>query len=298
MQAMNGEDYFEDRIRKTIKAGRILKSIKEEIKGKIKPGISVLEIAEFVEEKIKKYGAKPAFPCNISINSDAAHYTPKKNDTKRVNDGDLIKVDIGAHIDGWIADTAITIDLGDNKDLVQASEEALKRAIEIICDGVNTAEIGGIIENTIKEFGYKPIINLTGHGLERYRTHAPPAIFNIKLPKGTVLKEGMIIAIEPFATNGVGKVIERGEVEIFSFIGEGKAIRIKKAREMLNEIKEFKTLPFAKRWLKKPSDLILQILVKNGILKSYPVLTEKSGGLVSQAEHTIIIEKDGARIIT
>ncbi len=291
-------DYTEERIESTIKAGKILKMIKEEVKGKIKPGVPLLEVAEFVENKIREYGAEPAFPCNISINSDAAHFTPKRNDERCFREGDLVKIDIGAHINGWIADTAITVDLGDNDDLVEAANEALKKAIEIVHDGVSTVEIGEVIENTIREFGFKPVINLTGHGLDRFRTHTPPTIFNIKIPKGEILKEGMIIAIEPFVTNGVGKVVERGEVEIYSLISE-KKVRLKKARELMDEIsKRFKTLPFAKRWLKNPSNVVLQLLVREGVLRAYPVLVEKGKGLVSQAEHTVIVEEDGAKVVT
>ncbi len=282
---------------KYIEAGRILKQVKEEVIKMIKPNTKLLEIAEFVEGRIIELGAKPAFPCNISVNSDAAHFTPKKNDERVLKDGDVVKLDIGAHIDGFIADTAITIDLGDHEELVEASREALENAIEVIHAGINTAEISEVIERTIREFGFKPVVNLTGHGLQRYLAHAPPTIYNYRIKKGVELKEGTVIAIEPFVTDGVGKVTERGECEIFSLINV-KTLRLKQDREFLNHVLEnYKTLPFARRWV-GVSDLTISRLVKYGVLRAYPVLTEVSGGIVTQFEHTVIVEEDGARVIT
>jgi methionyl aminopeptidase len=287
---------MDEAIKKTIKAGKILRQVREEVVKLVKPEVKLLEVAEFVENRIRKLGAEPAFPCNISINSDAAHFTPKRGDERVFREGDMVKLDIGAQIDGYIADTATTVDLGDNPELVKASEEALKRAIETIHVGVNTAEIGAVIEGTIKEYGFKPIVNLTGHGLKPYVAHAPPTIYNFRTNKGVKLEE-MIVAIEPFATNGAGRVVERSEVEIYSIIST-KPIRMKMARELLKEVEKYKTLPFAKRWLSKAPDIVIGKLVREGVLRAYPVLTEYKKGLVSQAEHTLIVEEGGVSIVT
>ena len=287
----------DEAIKKTIKAGQILRQVREEAVKLIKPGVKILEVAEFVENRIRELGAEPAFPCNLSINSDAAHFTPKKNDNRGFKEGDVVKLDIGSHIDGYIADTAITVDLGDNENLVKAAEAALKAGIEVVHAGVDTAEIGRAIESAIKEFGYKPVVNLTGHGLLPYLTHTPPTIYNFGTDKGVRLEEGIIIAIEPFATNGIGRVVERSECEIYSVVSK-RPVRMKMARQILKEVEKYKTLPFAKRWLSKAPEVIIGRLVRDGILRSYPVLTEMGGGLVSQAEHTIIVEENGARIVT
>ncbi len=289
---------MDEAIEKTIKAGKILKRVAKEAVEKIKPNVKLLEVAEFVENRIVELGAKPAFPCNISINSDAAHFTPKKNDERVFKKGDLVKLDIGAHIDGYIADMAVTVDLGENSELVKAAKEALKAGIEVVKAGVNTAEIGKAIEDVISDFGFKPVVNLTGHGLLPYIAHAPPNIYNYATDRGVELKEGMIIAIEPFVTNGVGKVSERSECEIYSLI-RPKPIRMKIAREIISKVeREYKTLPFAKRWLEKAPDVVLSKLVREGVLRAYPVLTEVSKGLVSQWEHTLIVEEGGARVVT
>ena len=280
-------------------AGRILAEVREEAKEKIKEGVLLLEVAEFVETSIREKGAEPAFPCNISRNEEAAHATPSIDD-KTVFGKDVVKLDIGTHIDGYIGDSAVTVDLsGENEGLVKASEAALNEAIKIIRDGVTTVEIGEVIENAIREHGYKPVVNLTGHGLIRYDAHAPPAIPNVKYEHGIILKENDVIAIEPFATDGAGKVAEHGNAEIYSLI-KSKPVRLKEAKKLLGVIKNYQGLPFAKRWLPRERlDLALRTLESTkGILRDYPILKEEENGLVSQAEHTLIVKKDGCEVTT
>ncbi|MDK2796154.1 MAG: methionyl aminopeptidase [Archaeoglobaceae archaeon] len=288
----------DEALEKTLKAGEILKEVSKYLEEKVVVGAKLIEVAEFVENKIVELGALPAFPCNISINSDAAHFTPAKNDERVFKKGDLVKIDIGAHIDGYIADMAISIDLGDHSELIKASKEAVFNAIDAVKAGVDTAKLGKIIEDTIKGYGFKPVVNLTGHGLLPYIAHAPPSIYNYATQRGVELEEGMVIAIEPFVTDGVGRVSERGECEIYSLLNP-KPVRLKLLRDLLSEISEkYRTLPFAKRWLTKAPEIFISKLVREGVLREYPVLSEVSGGLVSQWEHTVIVEKDSARPVT
>ncbi len=290
---MMGEDVVE----KYCKAGRILAEVRAEVVKMVKPGVSLLKVAEFAETRIKEKGGMPAFPCNISRNDIAAHATPSANDTSIFED-DMVKLDIGVHIDGYIADTAITVDLSGNPELVKASEVALENAIGIIRAGTSTVEIGAIIEKTINEFGYKPVANLTGHGLDRYVQHATPSIPNRHVEQGVRLKAGDVIAIEPFATNGAGHVSERGGAEIYK-VDRLKPVRLPAARKLLKELDEYKGLPFAKRWLcQNKLDFMLNQLEAVGILHSYPALKEDAGGLISQAEHTLIVEEDGCQVIS
>ena len=275
-------------------AGRILTEVKDNAVKRVKVGASLLELAEHIESSIKDKGAGVAFPTNISINEEAAHATPSTND-KRVFGRDLVKLDIGAHIDGYIADTAVTIDLGSNQQIVKASQTALDAAIEIVKAGINTSELSEIIEKTITSFGFNPVVNLTGHGLEQYVQHAPPSILNKRTETGVNLKEGQVIAIEPFTSNGTGRVYEAGHAEIFSLL-DLKPIRSSDARTVLREIETFKKLPFAKRWLKGRVDMSLRQLEAAGIIRSYPVL--KDHGLVSQSEDTVIVTVDGCEVIT
>jgi len=281
------------------RAGVILVEVRKEATGLIKDGGSLLEVAEFVENNIREKGGEPAFPCNISRNEEAAHATPSIDDQTVFGKDDLVKIDIGVHIDGYIADSAVTVDLSGNYDgLVKAAEAALDEAIKIIRDGVSTIELGEVIGNTIKERGYKPVVNLSGHGLSRYDSHAPPTIPNVKYEHGVTLHENNVVAIEPFATDGGGKVVESGNAEIFSLI-KPKPIRMREAKKLLDEIKNYQGLPFAKRWLPRERlELALRTVETAGILRDYPVLREEEKGMVSQAEHTVIIKKDGCEVIT
>ncbi|HIE31511.1 MAG TPA: type II methionyl aminopeptidase [Methanosarcinales archaeon] len=280
-------------------AGRILAEVMEKTAKKIIVGASILETAVFAEDLIRDLGGKPAFPCNLSINEDAAHYTPGAGDTSVFGE-DMIKLDIGVHIDGYIADAAVTIDLSDHPELVEASKAGLAAAIDLIHAGIDTAEIGAAIEGAISEFGYKPIANLTGHGLERYRTHAPPSIPNIPTRGGITLREGQVVAIEPFATKGAGRIRDTPRSEIYHLATENPPLpRIPRARALLQEMMEYKTLPFAKRWFSgEKIDFTFRSLEKSGLIESYPVLTEVTGALVSQAEHTVIVTTDGCEVIT
>lgn len=279
-------------------AGKILSQVRQEARDRVKVGASLLEVAEFVEQRTVELGGLPAFPCNISRNDEAAHATPKAGD-ESVFKEDVVKIDLGVHIDGYIADSAITVDLtGKNADLVKASEDALQAAIDVIRDGVNTAQIGNVIEDTIEGHGFKPVMNLTGHGLSQYITHNPPSIPNRHIDHGVDLHEGDVIAIEPFATDGAGKIADGSWAEIYHVIAK-KPVRLPAARKVLKELEQYRTLPFAKRWLKSERlDFALNQLERAGVVRSYPVLKEVAGGLVSQAEHTVIVTADGCEIIT
>jgi methionyl aminopeptidase len=277
-------------------AGRILSDVRAEAAKMVTVGESLLKVAEFTENLIREKGGEPAFPVNISRNDEAAHSTPSFND-KAVFGNDMVKLDIGVHIDGYIADTAITVDLSGNPKLVEAAQAALEEAIKFIHSGVNTSDIGGVIEDTIGSFGFKPISNLTGHGLAQYIQHAPPAIPNKRTPGGVVLKTGDIVAIEPFATNGAGRIRNAGNAEIFHIVSD-RPVRHPSARALMRDLEKYKTLPFAKRWLGERVDFAIIQLVKADIIQAYPILKEVQGGLISQAEHTIIVTEDGCEVIT
>jgi methionyl aminopeptidase len=279
-------------------AGRILAEVLADARPKVIAGASLLEVADFVEDAIRDKGAQPAFPCNISLDRNAAHYTPSPHDGSTFGEN-MVKLDVGVHVDGYIADSAITIDLSGHDRLVEASRAALEAALEIIQPGINTAQIGKVIEETIVGYGYKPVYNLTGHGLSRYLAHDEPAVPNRSLEKGTVLKEGDVIAIEPFATNGSGRISEAPVNEIYGF-SANRPVRLAAARTLLKEISEsYRTLPFARRWLKGDrAEYALMQLLRSGAVHRYPVLWEVEGALVSQAEHTVVILEKGCEVTT
>ncbi|AFL94505.1 methionine aminopeptidase [Thermococcus cleftensis] len=288
-----------------IKAGEIARQVKKEVEDLIKPGARLYDIAEFVEKRIVELGGKPAFPCNLSINEIAAHYTPYRGDETVLREGDYLKIDLGVHVNGYIADTAVTYRVGMEPDeLMEAAKEALENAIATVRAGVRISELGKAIEETIRGKGFNPIVNLSGHKIERYKLHAGISIPNIYRPADSYeLKEGDVIAIEPFATTGAGQVIEVPPALIFMYVRD-RPVRMAQARRLLVHIKrEYKTLPFAYRWLQDfmpegQLKLALAQLDKVGAVYSYPILREVRGGLVSQFEHTVIVEKDGAYITT
>jgi methionyl aminopeptidase len=279
-------------------AGRILAEVREGAVAKVKEGALLLEVAEFVEQSTRDKGGEPAFPCNISRNEEAAHATPSIDD-ETVFAKDLVKIDLGVHIDGYIADSAVTVDLiGEHTELVNAAEAGLNAAIKAIRAGISTGKVGNAIEHAIREHGYKPVVNLSGHGLARYNAHTSPTIPNVGFEHGVILKENDVVAIEPFATDSVGKVVEHGTAEIYSLI-KAKSVRVSEAKKLLKEIEQYHGLPFAKRWLPRERlDLALRTVINTGALREYPVLREEGGGLVSQAEHTVIVTKDGCEVTT
>jgi len=277
------------------KAGQIACKVLEYGKTLIKKDAFLLEVTKKIEAKIFELGAKPAFPVQISMNDIAAHYCAILDDKTTFND-QLVSLDVGVHVDGYIGDNAYTVDLsGKNKELVEASRKALNNAIKIIQIGTSLAEIGKTIGETIEGYGFKPVKNLSGHGLDEYDIHSPPTIPNYDTKDETKLEKGQVIAIEPFATNGVGLIHEKGLPNVFS-ITDIKPVRIKFIRQILNKINEYNGLPFTKRWLTKEFSLSKISLALNqfkqlGILKEYPPLVEKSNGLVSQAEHSLLIDE-------
>ena len=288
----------EEILEKYRKAGVILKEVRENAVPRVKKGAKLLDVANEIEAEIVSKGGLPAFPVNISVNSEAAHDTPGIDD-ERVFGDDIVKVDIGVHIDGYIADTAVTVDLSNNPDLVKASRTALEEAIKLVKAGVNTQELGTVIEETIDGFGFKPIYNLTGHGLERFVQHSEPAIPNKRIGQGVELHAGQVIAIEPFATDGIGIVVEGSLMEIFG-VTKVKPVRMPYEREVLKAIEGYHGLPFTARWLSnvKFLDKALTSLMRQGIIHGYPVLVEHQQGMVSQAEHTMIVTEDGCEITT
>ncbi len=274
-------------------AGNILAKV---LKGvRIKEGMPLLSLAEEIEEMVRRLGGEPAFPCNLSKDREAAHNTPAPND-RSVAEG-VIKVDMGVHVDGYIVDAALTVDLtGEHGKLVEAAYESLSNALSVMRDGVDVKKIGEVVDETARRYGFRPIENLGGHSIDRYRLHGGLYIPNI--PKGGgVLREGMVVAVEPFISEGEGRVVEGNRAEIFQIVRNTS--RNPRVRNILESMRRaFDGLPFARRWVEQvgiPSQWI-RFMVIEGSLKDYPVLLDRKG-VVAQAEATVIIEKDGVRVL-
>jgi len=266
----------------------------------------VIEVCEKAESLIREKGGKPAFPCNVSINEVAAHYTSPPNDQLKIPEKAVVKVDMGVHVDGYVTDTAFTTCFNPEYSSMQsAAEHALKAAIESIHGDMATSQIGLIIERTIKNRGFKPISNLTGHSVGRSLMHAGTSIPNVMQLSFGKVKAGEVYAIEPFVTlpNAVGRIENSPQVTIFRLV-KAKSVKNPHAKKLLKYIEEnFRTLPFAERWLKDvvPTDKhreAFKELLKCKAVMGYPVFTEISRKPVTQAEHTLLIKEDGCEVLT
>ncbi|MDE1856830.1 MAG: type II methionyl aminopeptidase [Candidatus Micrarchaeota archaeon] len=281
----------------TIEALRYAKSI-------TKPGERLLDVAEKSERFLRDRGFDLAFPINLSIGSDAAHYTPSYMEDRVFTAEDVVKLDFGAAKDGILGDCAVTVDLsGKHLKMVEAAEKALDGAISMAKAGVKVREIGREINRVVSAAGFRPIQNLGGHGIESGDLHTGAFVPNFDNGDDTELEEGMVIAIEPFVTDGRGVVSEGGSCEIYDFVSDVQ-IRSRDARDILAEIMgKYPSEPFAVRWLSNVINSKFRLyaaiseLVKAGAINPYPVLTELGGGTVAQAEAEMVVQKGGCEII-
>ena len=291
------------------RAGEISKGVKKFIKPQIKVGVKALDIIEITEGKINELGGACAFPVNLCINNIAAHYTsPIKDDGLTINDGDIVKIDIGIHVEGYIVDTAFSINFNNDKSLeniIQATEVAIDAAKMMAKPKVNTRELGKKIESVIKGFKYYPIKELGGHQIERWTVHGKKALPELGNQGGDTMEEGDVFAIEIFASNGEGSIHATNNAYIYEINPySGRVpLRRKSSKQMLAFVnKNYNTLPFAERWLAKEFRMGvafgLQELAQQNKLKIHHVLAERKDVFVAQAEETILLTKDGFEQLT
>ncbi|PWB49682.1 MAG: type II methionyl aminopeptidase [Candidatus Methanoperedenaceae archaeon] len=274
-------------------AGSIAAQVRNETIRKILEGESLLDIANFVESRTTELGAGIAFPCNLSLNDTASHFTPCDNSTFK--NGDVVKLDIGVHVDGYIADTATTIEVGTNihKNLINTAELALENAIKSVQAGVETKEISSAIENTIINKRLNPVLYLSGHGLDRYDLHSDIKIPNYSTSYNCKIKNDHVLAIEPFVTYGTGEIMKE-EACIFQ-VNPSRTGRTPGQREILKKLTDrFGTFPFAHRWLSDPGCLSRL----KDMIREFPVIKECDGNIVAQAEHTVIVDEAGCEVLT
>ena len=298
------EEVFE----KYMKAGEIAARVKDDVLNMIRPGMKLVDIARFVEDRIKALGGQPAFPCNLSIDSTAAHYTPEPLDTDVVEESSVLKVDLGVHVDGYIADTAFTISFDPrNEPLIEAARRTLDEALRSIRPRLSFYKLGGVIEDTARSYGFNTIKNLSGHSLERYQIHAGEVIPNHRdrLARGS-FKDGGAYAVEPFLTSGIGLVTDSDRITIYALSPRGKLRRLSgEERRLFDRILgERRTLPFTLRWYaESPEEYyklkeVVKSLAKRGYAIEYPVLAEISGEKVAQFEETVVIYKGVVYVTT
>ena len=296
----------EEDLQKHQRACKIAREVREEMRRTVREGMLIIDICEKAEALTREKGGKPAFPCNVSVNEIAAHYTSPPNDKQTIPEKSIVKVDIGVHIDGYIADTAASVCFDpEYVDMVNTAEEALEKAVEILRPGLSITRFGSTIQKTIKTRGFKPVSNLTGHLIRRYIIHAGkslPNVFNLSTSR---IKEGEVYGVEPFVTvaNAAGRVENLREAYIFRY-SKHKSLKEPYAKQILKYIENnFKTLPFTERWLSKFASssryksAFSELLSSKAVI-SYPVFVEASRKPVAQAEYTIMVVKDGCVVLT
>lgn len=283
-----------------IKAGKVIQEARKKAREVSQPGTNLGTIAKEVENLIREEGLEPAFPINLSTNDQAAHYSPGRTEKRTLKESDVLKIDIGAHCDGYIADTALTVNpSGEYTEMIEENRRILNEALEFIEPGKTVGQIGTYIHNQVPE-KYSVVRNLTGHSLGRYEQHAGLSIPNISNADDTILEKGDAIAIEPFLSTGAGKIKEGKKGNIY--IQQGGNVRGRTERKLLKKIKGYKGLPFSPRWFENLSGrqkMALKKLVQADVVKHYPVLREVDNGIVTQAEHTVLVGvNDGENIVT
>jgi len=295
-------------------AAEIHRQVRQWAQGWIKPGMGLTEIAEGIEDSVRAltghWGleegdariAGMGFPTGLSINHCAAHYTPNAGNKMVLQQGDVIKVDFGVHVNGRIVDSAFTLAFEPQFDsLLEAVKAATNAGVKEAGIDVRVGEIGGVIQEVMESyevtiggqtFPVKPIRNLNGHTIEHYSIHGSKSVPIVKSNDTTKMEEGDIFAIETFGSTGNGYV--RDDLEVSHYAKRNDApkvgLSLSSAKQLLNVInKNFDTLPFCRRYLDRLGQqkylLGLNNLVSHGIVEAYPPLVDKKGSYTAQFEH-------------
>jgi len=202
-------------------AGRLVGEVLSELASKVAPGVSTAELDELAEKRIVRAGATPAFkgyhgyPATIcaSINDEVIHGIPSGR--RVLQEGDIISIDVGAALDGYFGDSAITLPVGPVSEeaatLLRVTEEALFKAIDRARPGARISDIGHAVQKHVEAFGFSVVREFVGHGIGR-RMHEEPQIPNYGEPgRGPRLAEGMVLAIEPMVNAGKAAVKVLGD---------------------------------------------------------------------------------------
>ncbi|KAL7896021.1 peptidase M24, structural domain-containing protein [Trichoderma sp. SZMC 28014] len=293
----------------------------------IKPGQSLTEIANGIEDSVRRLvghdgltegdslHAGMGFPTGLNIDEIAAHFSPNAGDKTVLQQNNVLKVDIGVHVNGRIVDSAFTMAFDHKYDnLLAAVKDATNTGVREAGIDVRLGEIGGYIQETMESYELelngttypiKSIRNIGGHSILPYRIHGTKSIPAVKSDDITKMEEGDIFAIETFGSTGNGWVYDHGDVSHYALRRDAPKVdlRLSSAKSLLNVIKKnFHTIPFARRYLDRIGQekylLGLNTLVKNGIVEDYPPLVDKKGSYSAQFEHTILLRPTVKEVIS
>ncbi|RPB28312.1 methionine aminopeptidase 2-like protein [Terfezia boudieri ATCC MYA-4762] len=293
----------------------------------IKPGMSLTEICEGIEDSVRRLTghdgliegdsliAGMGFPTGVSLNHCAAHYTPNAGNKVVLQQQDVMKVDFGVHVNGYIVDSAFTMSFDPVYDnLLAAVKDATNTGVRAGID-VHMCDIGAAIQEVIESYEVeiggkthqvKPIRNLNGHNINQFQIHGTKSVPIVKGgDQTTKMEEGEVFAIETFGSTGKGVVRDDTEVSHYARIADVKHVdlRLSSAKNLLNVInKNFGTLPFCRRYLDRIGQekylLGLNNLVSSGIVESYPPLCDSKGSYTAQYEHTILLRPTCKEVVS
>ncbi|KAL7273973.1 Methionine aminopeptidase 2 [Rhizina undulata] len=309
------------------KGSEIHRQVRQWAQKWIKPGMSLMEITEGIEDSVRALTghdgltegdsiiAGMGFPTGVSINHCAAHYTPNSGNTIVLNKEDVMKVDFGVHINGRIVDSAFTMTFDPVYDnLLAAVKDATNTGIREAGIDVRMSDIGAAIQEVMESYEVeiggqiyqvKPIRNLNGHNINQYQIHGGKSVPIVKGGDQTKMEEGETFAIETFGSTGKGYVRDDMETSHYAknLDAPNVALRLSSAKNILNVItKNFGTLPFCRRYLDRLGQdkylLGLNNLVANGIVEAYPPLCDIKGSYTAQFEHTILLRPTVKEVIS
>eukprot|EP01155_Anaeramoeba_flamelloides_P010368 Anaeramoba_flamelloidesa325353_803.p1 GENE.a325353_803~~a325353_803.p1 ORF type:complete len:284 (+),score=44.43 a325353_803:1460-2311(+) len=256
-----------------------------------------------------------AFPTGCSINNCAAHYTPNRGDNTKLGKSDVMKIDFGTHVDGYIIDSAYTVCFDKRFDtLLAASKDATYTGVKLAGIDARLCELGEAIEEVIKSYEleldgktYKllPVANLGGHSIDQYRIHAGLTVPLVSGGDTTKMKEGQQFAIETFASTGRGYVEEEGDCSHYMISPKGvnRSVSKKSSKRFKSFLLEhYSTMAFCPRWIdrlnQKQYYVDLKNLARNNIVREYPPLCDIPNSFVSQYEHTLILKPTGKEVLS
>ncbi|KAK3685770.1 methionine aminopeptidase 2-like protein [Podospora appendiculata] len=293
----------------------------------IRPGWTLTDIANGIEDSVRALVghqgldegdamvAGMGFPTGLSLNHCAAHFTPNAGNKLVLHEDDVMKVDIGVHVNGNIVDSAFTLAFNPRYDpLLEAVKAATNEGVKQAGIDVRVGDIGAAIQEVMESYEVeingqthqvKPIRNLNGHNILPYSIHGTKSVPIVKSNDQTKMEEGDVFAIETFGSTGLGVVHEDGEVSHYAKCRDAPKVdlRLSSAKSLLSVInKNFGTLPFCRRYLDRLGQdkylLGLNNLVANGIVESYPPLWDKKGSYTAQYEHTILLRPNVKEVIS
>jgi methionyl aminopeptidase len=210
-----------EELEKMHRAGLVVHEVLTALRAYVKPGLTTMDLEKFAEGKIAGRPGKPAFkgyrgyPCSLctSVNSEIVHGIPSPK--RKLREGDIVSIDFGMEVDGYFADSAVTVPVGkirpEAEKLLQVTRESLDRAIEKMVAGNRLGDVGNAVQSWVEHHGYSVVREFVGHGIGT-KMHDEPNLPNYGEPgRGARLQEGMVIAIEPMVNAGRPEVQMEGE---------------------------------------------------------------------------------------